>query len=48
MYRYDEYDQQLLDERVAQFRDQMSRHLAGELTRRTLRRAVSRAQAEVP
>ncbi|NMG43184.1 nitrite/sulfite reductase [Aromatoleum toluvorans] len=32
MYQYDEYDQQLLDERVAQFRDQMRRHLAGELT----------------
>ncbi|WP_332670431.1 nitrite/sulfite reductase [Aromatoleum sp.] len=32
MYRYDEYDQQLLDERVAQFRDQMRRHLAGELS----------------
>lgn len=32
MYRYDEYDQQLLDERVAQFRDQMGRFLAGELT----------------
>ena len=32
MYRYDDYDQQLLDERVAQFRDQMRRHLAGELS----------------
>jgi sulfite reductase (NADPH) hemoprotein beta-component len=32
MYRYDAYDQRLLDERVAQFRDQMRRHLAGELS----------------
>jgi sulfite reductase (NADPH) hemoprotein beta-component len=32
MYQYDQYDQQLLDERVAQFRDQMRRHLAGELS----------------
>ncbi|NMG77172.1 nitrite/sulfite reductase [Aromatoleum diolicum] len=32
MYRYDAYDQKLVDERVAQFRDQMRRHLAGELS----------------
>ncbi|MBI2382956.1 MAG: nitrite/sulfite reductase [Gammaproteobacteria bacterium] len=32
MYRYDEYDQRLVDERVAQFRDQTQRHLAGKLT----------------
>ncbi len=32
MYRYDDYDQQLVDERVAQFRGQMDRYLAGELT----------------
>ena len=32
MYRYDHYDQQLLDERVAQFRDQMRRYQAGELS----------------
>ncbi|PAU79313.1 nitrite/sulfite reductase [Halomonas salipaludis] len=31
MYRYDTYDQTLVDERVAQFRDQMARHLAGRL-----------------
>ncbi|MCE9684213.1 nitrite/sulfite reductase [Halomonas alkalisoli] len=31
MYRYDTYDQTLVDERVAQFRDQMGRHLAGRL-----------------
>jgi sulfite reductase (NADPH) hemoprotein beta-component len=31
MYQYDEHDQRLLDQRVAQFRDQMRRHLAGEL-----------------
>ncbi len=32
MYRYDSYDQTLVDERVAQFRDQTRRYLAGELT----------------
>ena len=32
MYLYDEIDQRLVDERVAQFRDQTRRHLAGELT----------------
>ncbi|MCM5703439.1 nitrite/sulfite reductase [Larsenimonas salina] len=31
MYRYDTYDQTLVEERVAQFRDQMNRHLAGKL-----------------
>ena len=32
MYRYDKYDQRIVDERVAQFRDQTRRYLAGELT----------------
>jgi sulfite reductase (NADPH) hemoprotein beta-component len=32
MYRYDSYDQTLVDQRVAQFRDQMHRFLAGELS----------------
>lgn len=32
MYAYDHYDQKLVDERVAQFRDQTSRYLAGELS----------------
>src|SRR5207249_3015999 len=32
MYRYDSFDQRLVDERVAQFRDQTRRYLAGELT----------------
>ena len=32
MYQYDEYDQQIVDERVAQFRDQTRRYLAGELS----------------
>src|SRR3954463_6093240 len=32
MYRYDAYDQALVDERVAQFRDQTRRYLAGELS----------------
>ena len=31
MYRYDEIDQRLVDERVAQFRDQTRRFLAGKL-----------------
>ncbi len=32
MYAYDDIDQQLVDERVAQFRDQTRRFLAGELS----------------
>ena len=32
MYRYDDYDQRLVDERVAQFRDQTRRYLAGDLS----------------
>ena len=32
MYRYDAYDQRNVDERVAQFRDQTHRYLAGELS----------------
>ncbi len=32
MYRYDEYDQKIVDERVAQFRDQTARFFAGKLT----------------
>jgi sulfite reductase (NADPH) hemoprotein beta-component len=32
MYRYDDYDRTLVAERVAQFRDQTRRFLAGELT----------------
>ena len=32
MYQYDQYDQQIVDERVAQFRDQTHRYLAGELS----------------
>src|ERR1700745_1456771 len=31
MYRYDELDQALVDERVTEFRDQVRRHLAGDL-----------------
>lgn len=31
MYRYDQYDQTLVDERVSQFRDQTRRYLAGDL-----------------
>src|SRR5690606_5764745 len=32
MYQYDHYDRQLLSERVAQFRGQTERYLAGELS----------------
>jgi sulfite reductase (NADPH) hemoprotein beta-component len=32
MYRYDQYDQKLVDERVAQYRDQTQRYLAGEIS----------------
>ncbi|HQR11678.1 MAG TPA: nitrite/sulfite reductase [Casimicrobiaceae bacterium] len=32
MYRYDAFDQRVVDERVAQFRDQTRRFLAGELS----------------
>src|SRR5258705_2844447 len=32
MYRYDAIDHALVAERVAQYRDQLARHLAGELT----------------
>ncbi len=32
MYRYDEFDQTLVDQRVSQFRDQVDRRLSGELS----------------
>ncbi len=32
MYQYDKFDQQLVDQRVAQFRDQVKRRLTGELS----------------
>ena len=31
-YRYDEFDQQMVNERVEQFRDQVARRIAGEIT----------------
>ena len=37
MYKYDRYDQTIVDERVAQFRDQTRRFLAGELTEEEFR-----------
>ena len=37
MYQYDQYDQTIVDERVAQFRDQTRRFLAGELTEEEFR-----------
>jgi sulfite reductase (NADPH) hemoprotein beta-component len=32
MYKYDQYDQQIVDARVEEFRDQVKRRLAGEIT----------------
>ena len=32
MYRYDEYDQAIVDARVAEFRDQVDRRLANEIS----------------
>ena len=32
MYLYTDFDQQLINERVTQFRDQTERYLAGKLT----------------
>src|SRR6516165_10925551 len=37
MYRYDELDQSLVDQRVTEFRDQVRRHLAGELSEEEFR-----------
>ncbi|TNF34424.1 MAG: nitrite/sulfite reductase, partial [Gammaproteobacteria bacterium] len=37
MYRYDEYDHRILRERVAQYRSQVERYLAGELSEDELR-----------
>ena len=37
MYRYDRIDQQIINERVAQYRDQMDRHHAGVLSEDELR-----------
>ena len=37
MYQYDDIDQRMIDERVAQFRDQTRRHLAGELSEEDFR-----------
>ena len=32
MYRYDQYDQAIVDTRVEEFRDQVARRIAGEMT----------------
>jgi len=37
MYQYDEYDHTLVQDRVAQFRDQVARRLAGDLTEEQFR-----------
>ncbi len=37
MYRYDEFDNQFVRERVDQFRDQVRRRMSGELTEEEFR-----------
>ncbi|MBV1918277.1 MAG: nitrite/sulfite reductase [Sphingomonadaceae bacterium] len=37
MYKYDQYDQQMVDTRVAEFRDQVRRRLGGQLTEEQFR-----------
>lgn len=37
MYKYDDYDQKLVDERVEQFRDQVNRRISGELSEEEFR-----------
>ncbi|MGP1353894.1 MAG: nitrite/sulfite reductase [Parasphingopyxis sp.] len=37
MYKYDNYDQEMVDTRVAEFRDQVERRLAGKLTEEQFR-----------
>lgn len=37
MYVYDQYDQRIIEERVAQFRDQTARYLAGQLSEEEFR-----------
>ncbi len=37
MYVYDQYDQKIIDERVAQYRDQTRRFLAGKLSEEEFR-----------
>ena len=36
MYHYDDYDRALVQERVAQFRDQVARRISGELSEEEL------------
>ncbi len=37
MYKYDNYDQQMVDTRVEEFRDQTRRRLSGELSEEKFR-----------
>ena len=37
MYKYDQYDQQMVDTRVAEFRDQVRRRIDGSLTEEQFR-----------
>ena len=38
MYKYDEYDQRVVDERVAEYRDQVARFMGGQLVKTTFAR----------
>ena len=40
MYRYDELDQAFIEQRVAEFRDQTRRYLAGELSEEQIDRVL--------
>ena len=46
MYVYDDFDQKLVDERVAEFRDQVARRLSGALTELGSLPVAVRAPAE--
>ena len=37
MYRYDEFDQAFVNARVAEFKDQVTRRLSGEITEEQFR-----------
>ena len=48
MYQYDELDQAFIEQRVAEFRDQTRRHLAGELSADEFRPLRLRNQRHAP
>ena len=47
MYRYDEFDHAFVRERVAEFKDQVERRLAGQLTEEEFQ-AVAPSQRALP